>query len=83
MTSPTQLDHKDAQANHTPVRIDLNTAPEDVLVSSLSAVGPARIEALKLRRSFRNWEEVARVPGISQTIIEQLKKSGAGLSLEP
>lgn len=79
MTSPTQFDFKDDRAAARHDRIDLNTAPENVL-AAFSAVGPARIEALMLRRPFRSWDDVARVPGISQTIIEELKSSGAGLS---
>lgn len=78
MTSPTQFELKDHRASSGHVRIDLNTAPEDAL-AALSSVGPARIEALKLRRPFRSWDDVARVPGISQSVIEQLKRSGAGL----
>lgn len=80
MTSPTQFDINDDRVTGGHGRIDLNTAPEDVL-AALSAVGPARIQALMLRRPFRSWDDVARVPGISQSIIERLKSSGAGLSL--
>lgn len=58
--------------------INLNTAPEDML-AAFSAVGPARIQALVHRRPFRSWDDVARVPGISQNIIERLKRSGAEL----
>lgn len=78
MTSPTHFELKDDRVAGRHGRIDLNTAPEHVL-AALSAVGPARIEALMLRRPFRTWDDVARVPGISQSIIERLKSSGAGL----
>ncbi|HET7056907.1 MAG TPA: helix-hairpin-helix domain-containing protein [Thermomicrobiales bacterium] len=78
MTSPKQFEFTNSQVTGGHCRIDLNTAPEDVL-AALSSVGPARIEALMLRRPFRNWDDVARVPGISQSIIERLKSSGAGL----
>lgn len=79
MTSTSCDIHDSSNTRDRPHRINLNTAPEDVL-AQFSAVGPARIEALMLRRPFRSWDDVARVPGISQTIIERLKKSGAGLS---
>lgn len=80
MVSPTRYNHSEAAAQgDRSCRIDLNTAPEDVL-AAVSAVGPARIQALVYRRPFRSWDDVARVPGISQTIIERLKSSGAGLS---
>ncbi len=81
MTSPTNFAFtSDAAVNRDQsCRIDLNTAPEDVL-AAVSAVGPARIQALVHRRPFRSWDDVARVPGISQSIIERLKNSGAGLS---
>lgn len=80
-TIPTSFNvHADsAAAPDRQHRIDLNTAPEDVL-AAFSAVGPARIEALVRRRPFKSWDDVARVPGISQSIIERLKNSGAGLS---
>ena len=78
MTSPSHFEINDGSVARGRGLIDLNTAPEDVL-AALSAVGPARIEALMLRRPFRNWDDVARVPGISQSIIERLKSSGAGL----
>jgi len=80
MTSPTQCDFSEVAATRDrSCRIDLNTAPADML-AAVSAVGPARIQALVYRRPFRSWDEVARVPGISQSIIERLKSSGAGLS---
>ncbi|MCL4765710.1 MAG: helix-hairpin-helix domain-containing protein [Hyphomicrobiaceae bacterium] len=79
-TSPTQFDlyNEPAVVRERHGRIDLNTAPEDVL-TAFSAVGPARIQALVHRRPFRSWDDVARVPGISQSIIERLQRSGAGL----
>jgi len=79
--SPTQFDIYDDQTavldRHC--RIDLNTAPENVL-ATFFAVGPARIQALLYRRPFQSWDDVARVPGISQSIVERLKSSGAGIS---
>ena len=81
MSSSTQFNiHDDSvTARDQHCRIDLNTAPENVL-ATFFAVGPARIQALLHRRPFRSWDEVARVPGISQSIVERLKSSGAGLS---
>ena len=77
-TFPQSGFHDDAAAVCERCRIDLNTAPEDAL-AELDALGPARIEALLYRRPFRDWDDVARVPGISQSIIERLKSSGAGI----
>lgn len=65
--------------NPSPGRIDLNTAPEDLL-AALPMFGPARVEALLQRRPFRTWADVGRVPGISQCILEELRRSGAALS---
>jgi len=78
---PTQLDicNDSTAIRDRHCRIDLNTAPEDAL-AAFSAVGPARIQALLHRRPFRSWDDVARVPGISQSIIDRLKSIGAGLS---
>ncbi len=58
--------------------VNLNTAPADLLVG-LSEVGPARVEALIQRRPFQNWDDVQRVPGISESIVERLKSAGAEL----
>lgn len=60
-------------------RVDLNTAPEELLAGSFM-LGPARVQALVQRRPFRSWAEVERVPGISQSIVESLKSGGARLS---
>jgi hypothetical protein len=58
--------------------INLNTVSPDVLVG-MCCVGPARAEALMRRRPFRNWDDVAEVPGISELVVESLKRSGAHL----
>jgi len=59
--------------------VNLNTVPADLL-AGMSDVGPARAEALIQRRPFRDWDDVERVPGISESIIERLKSAGADLA---
>jgi DNA uptake protein ComE-like DNA-binding protein len=70
--------HADRE-HYRPRCVDLNTAPEELL-AGLFTLGPARIQALVQHRPFRDWAEVERVPGISQSIVESLKNSGARLS---
>lgn len=65
-------------ARHCQDMVNLNTASADLL-ADMSDVGPARVEALIQRRPFRDWEDVHRVPGISESIIERLKSAGAAL----
>ena len=64
-----------ALRDHSCSTFDLNTASPDLL-AGVSDVGPARVQALVQRRPFRNWEDVERVPGISESIIERLKRGG-------
>ena len=58
--------------------VNLNTASAELL-ADVSNVGRARVEALIQRRPFHNWDDVARVPGISESIVERLKNAGAAL----
>ncbi len=65
-------------ARHCHDMVNLNTASADLL-ADMSNVGRARVEALIQRRPFRNWDDVHRVPGISESIVERLKSAGAAL----
>jgi DNA uptake protein ComE-like DNA-binding protein len=62
-------------ANYERPDIDLNTAGEKEL-AELPMVGSARARALIEHRPFRDWDEVRRVPGFDQRLVEDLKRLG-------
>ena len=75
LTTLARTCERSAHYEHSLSRFDLNTASPDLL-AHLSDVGPARVQALVQRRPFRNWDDVERVPGISESIVERLKLGG-------
>lgn len=58
--------------------IDLNAASPDEL-GSLPPLNPEMVETLVGSRPFKDWDDLRRLPGFDQEVIDGLKKSGAWL----
>jgi DNA uptake protein ComE-like DNA-binding protein len=58
--------------------VDLNAASKEEL-GSLPALSPMLVDALVDNRPFSGWEDIRRVPGFDQNLIEQLQQGGAQL----
>jgi DNA uptake protein ComE-like DNA-binding protein len=58
--------------------VDLNAASKEEL-GSLPALSPKLVDALVDNRPFRGWDDIRRVPGFDQNLIEQLQQGGAQL----
>lgn len=58
--------------------IDLNSASEEEL-EQVGGLGHERAERIIHSRPINSWEELEKVPGFSQTLINDLKKAGATL----
>lgn len=60
--------------------INLNTAGIDEL-QEIEGIGPERAEAILRYREehgpFNSWEDFDKVPGLSERMIEVVKRSGA------
>lgn len=57
--------------------VDLNSADFD-LIARLPMVGEKRAHFIVDNRPYNNWEEVIKkVPGFSESMVEDLKKSNA------
>lgn len=57
-------------------QVDLNKASEQDL-EKLTGIGAERARALVGHRPFHSWEDVEKVPGFSEGMLEDLKNSGA------
>ena len=66
------------QTHHEAANLDLNTATQEQ-IASLPMVGAERACALVNARPFRSWEDVARVPGFSTGMVDDLKSGGAAI----
>lgn len=64
------------QTHHENRVLDLNHASLDEL-AELPMVGRERAEAISQARPFRSWQDLERVAGVSQGIIDDLKSGGA------
>ena len=60
----------------TQQNINLNTASKEEL-KQIKGVNEERANKLVESRPFKSWDDVDRVPGFSQGMIEDLKQSGA------
>ncbi len=60
-------------------KINLNTASKEEL-SHLRMVGETRARFIMENRPYKNWEDLDKVPGLSQGMIDDMKKSGAIIS---
>ena len=67
------------QTHHEQRVVDLNSSSLEEL-AELPMIGRERAEAMIQSRPFRSWEDVARVPGISNGIIDDLRSGGATLA---
>lgn len=57
------------------IRVDLNSASADEIRQSCD-VGPSTAETLVKNRPFRDMDEIGRIPGVGQEIVEKLKAHG-------
>lgn len=64
------------QTHHEKRTVDLNTAGIDEL-ADLPMVGRERAQAIARARPFHSWEDVRRIPGMSDGMIDDLKSGGA------
>ena len=58
--------------------VNLNTASRDEL-ERVPQIGKDRVEELMRRRPFSSWEEVKRVPGFEEGMVDNLRESGVQL----
>jgi hypothetical protein len=58
--------------------VDLNTASEDEL-SAHVGLGYERASRLMASRPLRSWDDVKRIEGLTDAIVEKLQRSGAVL----
>jgi DNA uptake protein ComE-like DNA-binding protein len=59
-------------------QIDLNGASVEELMQ-IPGLGRQRAEEIINNRPFDNWNDVKRVPGFSERLVEELQQSGATL----
>ncbi len=59
-----------------PEQIDINNASVQELMK-IPGLGRQRAEELINNRPFDSWNEVRRVPGFSDRLVEELQQSGA------
>jgi DNA uptake protein ComE-like DNA-binding protein len=57
-------------------KINLNRANFDEL-ASLRMVGETRAQFIIDHRPYHNWDEIREVPGLSEKMVEDMKRSGA------
>lgn len=58
--------------------VDLNTASREQL-ERVGGLGQDRAERIIQNRPIRNWDDLRRVEGFSETLVEDLKQAGATL----
>jgi hypothetical protein len=56
--------------------VDLNSASEDELAEDVG-LGPGRARRLVESRPFASWDDVRRVEGMTDVVVEELKSKGA------
>jgi hypothetical protein len=57
--------------------VALNTSSEDEL--SNAGLGPERARRILARRPYRSWDDVKRVEGLTDAVVEALQRAGAEL----
>jgi DNA uptake protein ComE-like DNA-binding protein len=55
--------------------IDLNAASVEQ-IAKVPGIGPAIAEAIVAQRPFSGWDDIRRVPGMSQGLVKQLRGNG-------
>jgi hypothetical protein len=63
---------------HNAKGVALNTASEDELSEKIG-LGPERASRIMAGRPFRSWDDVRRIEGLTDAIVEQLQRTGAEL----
>ncbi|HKU42644.1 MAG TPA: helix-hairpin-helix domain-containing protein [Polyangiales bacterium] len=58
--------------------IELNTASEDELAIQVG-LGPERASRIMANRPYRSWDDVRRVEGLTDAVVEALRGAGAEL----
>jgi competence protein ComEA len=58
--------------------VDLNTASAEQL-DRVGGLGNDRVQRIIQNRPFRSWDDLKRVEGFGDTLVEDLKKKGATL----
>jgi DNA uptake protein ComE-like DNA-binding protein len=58
--------------------IDLNSSSEQEL-ANVGGIGSQRARSIVENRPFRDWEDLKRVEGFSDTLVNDLRQSGATL----
>ena len=58
--------------------VNLNTASEDEL-EKVGGLGPERAHRLVQSRPYRTWDDVKRIEGFSDKLVEDLERAGAQL----
>jgi type II secretory pathway component PulK len=58
--------------------LQLNTAPEEELARDLG-LGPERARRLVEGRPFYSWDDVKRIEGLTDAIVDQMSQSGVEL----
>src|SRR6476659_9808610 len=61
---------------HDAKNVDMNSATEDELAEDVG-LGPGRARRIVQSRPFSNWDDVRRVEGITDVVVEELKSKGA------
>ncbi len=56
--------------------VDLNNASEEEL-ERVAGIGSQRAKELVRARPLQSWEDLKRVPGFSEALVEELKEAGA------
>jgi hypothetical protein len=57
--------------------VALNTSSEDDL--SAAGLGPERARRILANRPYRSWDDVKRVEGLTDSVVEALQRAGAEL----
>jgi len=61
---------------HDAKNVDMNSATEDELAEDVG-LGPGRARRIVESRPFSSWDDVRRVEGITDVVVEELKNKGA------
>lgn len=67
------------ETHHETRRVNLNTADLKE-IADLPVVGRKRAEDLIKARPLKSWDDVAKVPGFSLGMVDDLRSGGAELS---
>ncbi|HET6340351.1 MAG TPA: helix-hairpin-helix domain-containing protein [Polyangiales bacterium] len=63
---------------HNAKGVALNTASEDELSEKIG-LGPERASRIMSGRPFRSWDDMKRIEGLTDAIVDQLQSGGAEL----